>query len=57
MAPPFLISVLDRGVWRVSRPSGFTFGEGAPCTLWIGGLVGPRTCLDAVKRKIFPCRE
>jgi hypothetical protein len=42
-----------------SRPGRFTSREGAPCTHWIGGWVGPRAGLDAVvKRKILsPSRD
>jgi hypothetical protein len=35
--------------------AGFTPGERAPGTHWIGGWVGPRASLDDVeRRKIFP---
>jgi hypothetical protein len=54
----FLISVLDGGEWSASRPGRFTARERAPGTRWIGGWVGPRAVLDAVKRKILsPRRE
>jgi hypothetical protein len=49
MAPPFLTLALDGGR--------FTPGERAPGTHWIGGWVGPRTGLDAVKRDILLYRE
>jgi hypothetical protein len=54
-----LTSSLDGGEWSASRPGRFTPREGAPCTHWIGGWVGPRIVLDAVvKRKIpSPRRE
>jgi hypothetical protein len=29
----------------------FTPGEGAPCTHWIGGWMGPRAGLDAVAKE------
>jgi hypothetical protein len=52
--PPFLTSVLHGDKWSTSCPGRLTHGEKAPCTHWIGGLVGPRVSLDAVeKRKIF----
>jgi hypothetical protein len=47
-------------VLNLSRVSKFTLypGERAPGTHWIGGWVGPRTGLDAVKkRKISHCLE
>jgi hypothetical protein len=53
-----LTSVLGGDEWSASRPSRFTSRENAPGTHWIGGLVGPRAVLDAVKRKIpGPRRE
>jgi hypothetical protein len=51
----FLYSALFGGEWSASRPGRFTLGERAPCTLWIGDWVGPRTGLEYVeKRKISP---
>jgi hypothetical protein len=44
---------LVRGEWSASRPGRFISGEGAPCTHWIGGWVGPRTGLDDVKKRTF----
>jgi hypothetical protein len=44
MAPLFLTSALDGGEWLASHTSHFTLG-----THWIGGWVGPRAGLDAVK--------
>jgi hypothetical protein len=47
-----------RSEWSASHPGRFTSGERAPGAHWIGGRVGPRVGLDAVKRKIYcPCRE
>jgi hypothetical protein len=48
IAPTFLTSALDGGEWSASCPSHFIPGERAP-TNWIGGQVGPRASLDAVK--------
>jgi hypothetical protein len=51
-------SFCKSGCISASRPDGFTPRERAPCTHWIGGLVGPRSSLDTVeKRNICPCRE
>jgi hypothetical protein len=47
-----LTSALDVGEWSASRLGRFTSREIAPSTHWIGGWVGPRVVLDAVKRKI-----
>jgi hypothetical protein len=58
VAPHILASALDGGEWSASRPGRFTPKERAPGTHWIGGLVGPRTVLDAVvKRKIPSSRR
>jgi hypothetical protein len=48
-----LTSALDGGEWSASRSGRFNHRESAPGTRWIGGWVGPRAVLDAVKRK-FP---
>jgi hypothetical protein len=40
----FLISALDGGEWLVSRPGRFT-----PGIHWIGGCMGLRADMDAVK--------
>jgi hypothetical protein len=46
---------LDGGEWSASRPCRFTPGEITPCNHCIGGWVGPKAGLDAVKkRKILP---
>jgi hypothetical protein len=53
-----LTSALDEDEWSASRPGRFTPRERAPGTYWLGGWVGPRAGLDAVKRKIpSPRRE
>jgi hypothetical protein len=53
-----LTSALDGGEWSASRPGHFTPRERAPGTDWIGGWVGRRAVLNAVKRKIpSPRRE
>jgi hypothetical protein len=49
IAPTFLTSALDEGVWSASRSYRFTPGERLPGTHWTGGWVGPRTCLDAME--------
>jgi hypothetical protein len=48
-----LTSALDGGEWSASRRSRFTPRERAPGNHWIGGWVGPRAVLDAVKRKLL----
>jgi hypothetical protein len=53
-----LNSALDGGEPLASRPDRFTPSETALDTHCIGGWVGPRALLDAVKRKIpSPRRE
>jgi hypothetical protein len=50
----FLTSALVGGEWLASRPHGFTPGESAPGTHWIGGRVGRRAGMDDVeKRKLL----
>jgi hypothetical protein len=56
-APPFLTSALDGGEWSASRPGRLTPEERTPSTHSTGGWVGPRTGLDAVKRKIMTLPE
>jgi hypothetical protein len=44
--------------WSASRPGRFTPSEIAAGNDLIGGWLGPKSSLDAVKkRKILPCRE
>jgi hypothetical protein len=51
----FLTSAHDEGERSASRSCRFTPEEIAPDALWIGGLLGPRVGLDAVKkRNILP---
>jgi len=47
-----LTPALDGCVWSASRPGLFTPAERAPSTHWIGGWVGTRAVLDAVRK--FP---
>jgi hypothetical protein len=54
IAPPFLTSALDGGVWSASGPCSFTPGERAPVTHSIGDCVGPRTGLDVVEKSLDP---
>jgi hypothetical protein len=43
-------TILDLAIrWAASRPARFTPVERAPDTHWIGGWVGPRAGLYAVK--------
>jgi hypothetical protein len=52
IAPPFLTSALDDGgEWPISRSRRFTPGEISPGAHWIGGWVGLKDGLNAVKRK------
>jgi hypothetical protein len=44
-----LTSALDGGEWSASRSGHFTARERVPSTHWIGGWVGLRASLDAVK--------
>jgi hypothetical protein len=53
MAPPFLTLALVGGQWSALRPCLFTPGEIAPGTHWIGGWLGLRAGLDAVKKKKY----
>jgi hypothetical protein len=57
IAPPFLTTALDGGEWSASRPGRFTPGEVGPGTSWIGGWVGHKAGLDAMKRKSCTPRE
>jgi hypothetical protein len=51
IAPPFLTSALDGGEWSASSLGRFTPKEIAVGIHWIRGRVGPRTGLDAVKKR------
>jgi len=44
-----LTLALGGGEWSASCPGCFTPMESAPGAHWIGGWVGPRALLDAVK--------
>jgi hypothetical protein len=59
IAPPFLTSELHGSEQSASHHDRFPLPlqEITPGNHWIGGWVGPRANLDAVKRKIFPCQE
>jgi hypothetical protein len=47
----FLDLALGGDAWSASGPCRFTPGERAPPRIyWIGGWVGPKISLDAVKR-------
>jgi hypothetical protein len=46
-----LTSALDGSEWPASRPGYFTAGEIAPGTRWIGGCMGTRAGLAAVKKR------
>jgi hypothetical protein len=46
-----ILYLATRWEWSDSRLGRFIPGEIAPDTRWIGGWVGPRAGLDAVKRK------
>jgi hypothetical protein len=47
--PPFLTSALDGGKWSALRPGRFTSKEAILVpAVYIGKLVSPRVCLDAV---------
>jgi hypothetical protein len=48
-----LNSTLAGGEWSASRPGRFTLGERAPCTHYIGGLVGPRAGLGDLENRKF----
>jgi hypothetical protein len=54
IAALFFTSVLDIGEWSASRLARLTSGAH-----WIGGWVGPKAGLDALKKKniICPCLE
>jgi hypothetical protein len=53
-----LMLVLDGGEWSASCPSNFTPRERAATTHWVGGWVGPRAGLDALKWILsYPCQR
>jgi hypothetical protein len=47
----YLTSALDGDAWSAPRPGRFTPKEIVPSTHWIGGWVGPRADLVAVKNR------
>jgi hypothetical protein len=49
----FFTSSLVRGEWSASRPGGFTLGERANGTHWIGGWVDFRAGLDDMEKRKF----
>jgi hypothetical protein len=51
IAPPFLTSSVDIGVWSGSRPRRFTSVDRALETHCIGDCVGPRVGLDAMEKR------
>lgn len=58
LAPPFLTSEAEGSEWSSSRLGRLISGNRALGTHWIKGSVGPRGCLDVMKRKISePCQE
>jgi len=38
-------------IWSASCPGCLTPVERTPSTYWIGGWMGPRTCLDTVTKR------
>jgi hypothetical protein len=51
ITPAFLTLALGGGEWSALRPGRFTPVEIAPVTHCIGGWVGSRATLDAVKNR------
>jgi hypothetical protein len=49
----FLTSALAGGEWSASCHCGFTPGERAPRTHWIGSCVGPRAGLNGMEKRKF----
>jgi hypothetical protein len=57
IAPPLLTSELEVS-GQLHAPTALPPGERAPGTHWIGGWVGPKAGIDAVKkRKILDCTQ
>jgi hypothetical protein len=52
----FLTSVVDKNEWSASRFGRFTPWDITPCTIWIGGLVGPIACLNTTAKTKIPVR-
>jgi hypothetical protein len=42
---------LDRGKWPASRHDLFSLGKGAPSSRNIGGLLSPRSGVDALEKR------
>jgi hypothetical protein len=53
----FLISALGTGGWSASRPDRFIPRERAPTGHCTGDCVGPRTGMDVMEKKLYPCGE
>jgi hypothetical protein len=51
MAPPVLTLALDENEWLASRPGHFISEKEALVAHWVGGWVGFRVNLDAVKKR------
>jgi hypothetical protein len=51
-----ITSALDGGEWSISHPSCFLTGKN-PSANWKGGWVGPRACLDNIKKIFDPARS
>jgi hypothetical protein len=51
IAPPFLTSSLDGGVWSASRPGRFTLRERVRSIQWIGNWMGPRAGLEGIEKR------
>jgi hypothetical protein len=49
IAPHSLTLPLDGSKWSASRPGRITPRERAPGIHWIGGWVGPRAVVDAIR--------
>ena len=51
MGQSLLTTALDGGERSVSRLSRFTPGEGVHITYRIGGYMGPKACLNTMKKR------